>query len=521
MRTRLKVRTARLKVRRAVILLVMLVTLGALFGGVAGASPATDGLCRMFLGPSCTGATAVAKGAEWLSDAAGGVFHGFTPQGVVEEWASSAARSSAELLAETQQNMILAGQPDFTSSWWLTRYAVTFGIGIVAMAIVITIVTGKLAGGGPEAVQLAKQTGLSAPLYVPLMAVAPAAVDIFVQMIYALSGWFGQQATADTGTAVEGYVRLLADMPDPNALAGGALFMLVVAGVTFLAALLAMIETTVAAFGAQLIMLLIPIAAAIGLYPPARQRLSQLAGILLGLLLTPVMLFLAWWLVWGATASLVTGESENNALRMMLFVAVASMVAVSAPAVLGLLGPAVGTSLTNAASHRLRTNTRDVQRETQSGSQQISRMSAARSSSAQASSAAMPGTGSGATESATAAGGKTAADTTNRTASAATTGSKVASTGPAAAATAGATAAQKGAEHVQHSAERAGQPQNADQDQNAEPAAATSGSGAAAAGRRADPPADLPVNDGPREASPSQQSAPQHTERSQPSEGQQ
>ncbi len=385
------------RVPRGLLLASLLVLLSLATSGIAIAQP-QNGLCsNALIGRVCETGQAFSDAAQSLGGRAQDVFQGFTPQGIVEEWASSVAKSSAEVLAQAQQSMILAGQPDFTAGWWVTRYAVTFGIGIVVMAVTITVVFGRLAGSGVDGTQLAKQTGLSAPLYVPIMALAPAALDIVVQMIYQLAAWFGEQATADIGTAVESYVGVLERMPDANSLPGGAVLLLLVSGVTFLAALLAVVETTVATFGAQLIMLLLPIVAAIGIYPPARRRLWQLTGVLFGLLLTPVLLFLAWWVVWGAAASLFTRDDGGTSpWSTMLFVAVGSLVAVSSPAVLGMLGPAVGTSLAGSSSSRLRSNTSDARRTGQSAARSISQKSAARSSSASAGGgAAVAKTGAG------------------------------------------------------------------------------------------------------------------------------
>lgn len=372
--------TVRGRLLRRVLALAVLTGLGVLSTATAASADVIPGgavggaACgALFSQALCSGAQMASNFApQGLQDAASHVFGSFMPSDPVSDWASSAGKSSAQALAQVQTSMIKMGQPHFLDSWWLTRYAVTFGIGLVIMAGTVTFLAARLSAHGPEGYRMLRQAGISASLYVPAMALLPAAADIVVQTIYALTGWFAQQTTSDSGTAIAAYVRVLNDMGDPNKFALGALGVFLFAGISFLAAVLAMIENATATFGAQLLMLMVPAIAAIAVYPPARKPLSRVGGIILGLLLTPVMLFLSYWTVWGAAASLMTGHAPDPPMTM-LFVAVGSLVAVSAPAVLGLLAPSMVSSLGghHGASQRLRQHATNARRGVTAGARKI------------------------------------------------------------------------------------------------------------------------------------------------------
>lgn len=371
------------RMRRALVLaavMIVVVGVGLAAATAATADPLSPGslLCDVvFPGPACAAGGMISELPQGVKDAAGDVFGSFMPNNPVDEWVKSTARSAAQALAHVQTSLVQTAQPRFLDSWWLGRYAVTFGIGIVVMAFTLTFLAARLSSQGPDGHRMLRQAGLSAPVYVPVMALAPAAVDIAVQMIYSLAGWLGQQATADTGTAVEGFVRVLNETEDPNNFPLGILGLLVLCLIAFLGALLAMIENGIATFGSQLLMLLVPIVAAAAIYPPARQRLWRVVGIILGLLLTPVMLFLAYWLVWGAAAAWMSGRAPDPTM-VMLFVAVGSLVAVSAPACLGMLTPAVASSLGGhqGASQRVRQHGTSARRGVTSGARSLTRLTA-------------------------------------------------------------------------------------------------------------------------------------------------
>lgn len=474
-------------VRRALALLAAAGLGLAATAGTASSAPGLpspggigSALCGAVFNPvACNAAGAVSDLPVSLGDAAGKVFGGFMPTNTVDEWVKSAVKSAAQALAQVQTSMIKMGQPHFLDSWWLTRYAVTFGIGLVVMAVTLTVLASRLSSqGGPEGYQMLRQAGLSATLYVPVMAVAPAAIDIVVQMIYALAGWLGQQTTADTGTSIEQFVRVLNDMHDPNNFALGELGLLVFALVAFFGAVLAMLENGIASFGAQLLMLLVPVVAAIAVYPPARRRLSHVVGIILGLLLTPVMLFLAYWVVWGAAAATMTGRTPDP-MMVMLFVAVGSLVSISAPAVLGMLGPAMTSSLGGhpGASQRVRQQGTSARRGATSGARTLDRMAARRGGGSGGSTGGAARGASAGSTSGTASTTKAATGTSSAGAGGAAAGA-AAGAGTAGVATAVSTAQQTG-QAVHSSAARAGSGHTG--------GGATSGSSPAGTGASAQP----------------------------------
>jgi hypothetical protein len=293
--------------------------------------------------PGAAAANEVVNRAGDVVEMASGVLEAYNPKNLIEAWAVAAAQSSAEFLAKIQEMLLELSQPDFTSGWFTKQYGVTFGIGMVLMVFAMMAAITRVGRGGPEALAVLRDSSISAVLYVPAVLVTPFLLSTLSEAAYALAAWFGQDATANASSAVQWYVQALAEMKNPaDGLVGGVLSLLLLAGMTFLAGLLSLIELTIASYGQYIVTLLLPAIGALAIYPPWRHLARRLLGLLAGLMLTPVVLFLAFWVMWGAAAGL--GQLQPGADRFtgMLMVAVAAVVAALAPLALGHFLPMFG-----------------------------------------------------------------------------------------------------------------------------------------------------------------------------------
>ena len=261
----------------------------------------------------------------------------FNPANMIEEWAKTIGESSASLLSQMQKIMLTASQPNLANKWFNAQYLAMLGIGIVLAAFALVRATAAMAHGGPEAVLLARSVFNATALYIPVVACAPLVIDTLVQIVYGLAQWFGGKASATGGDAITAYLTTLAGLEDPSdSLVGGVLSLLVVAGATFLAALVGLFELMVATLGVYLLTLLLPPLVALGVYPPWRNKAWGVAGALVGVAFVPPVLFLAYWTVWGAFDEFATKDlGPMESLGTLAFVCVATLAAVLSPLVVG------------------------------------------------------------------------------------------------------------------------------------------------------------------------------------------
>lgn len=263
----------------------------------------------------------------------------FNPANMIEEWAKTIGESSASLLSQMQKIMLSASKPNLANKWFNAEYLVMLGLGIILAAFALVRATAALARGGPEAVLLARSVFNATVLYIPVVACAPLVIDTLVQITYGLAQWFGVKASASGGDAITAYLTTLANLDDPSdTLVGGVLSLLVIAGATFLGALVGLFELMVATLGVYLLTLLLPPLIALGVYPPWRNKAWGVAGALVGVAFVPPVLFLAYWTVWGAFEEFGgTKLGTMESLGTLAFVCVATLAAVLAPLVVGYL----------------------------------------------------------------------------------------------------------------------------------------------------------------------------------------
>lgn len=263
----------------------------------------------------------------------------FNPANMIEEWAKTIGESSASLLSQMQKIMLSASQPNLANKWFNAEYLVMLGLGIILAAFALVRATAALARGGPEAVLLARSVFNATVLYIPVVACAPLVIDTLVQITYGLAQWFGGKASTSGGDAITAYLTTLAQLDDPaDSLVGGVLSLLVIAGATFLGALVGLFELMIATLGVYLLTLLLPPLIALGVYPPWRSKAWGVAGALVGVAFVPPVLFLAYWTVWGAFEEFAGKDlGTMESLGTLAFVCVATLAAVLAPLVVGYL----------------------------------------------------------------------------------------------------------------------------------------------------------------------------------------
>ena len=278
------------------------------------------------------------SGLETLKEAA--TMAGFNPANMIEEWAKTIGESSMSLLQQMQKIMLTASTPDLANTWFNGQYLVMLGLGIILAAFALVRATVAMARGGPDAVLLARSVFNATVLYLPIVACLPLAIDTLVQIVYGLAKFFGTKASTTGGDAITAYLTTLGDpkFDAGTSLVGGVMSLLVIAGATFLGALIGLFELMISTLGVYLLTLLLPPLIALGVYPPWRTKAWGVGGALVGVAFVPPVLFLAYWTVWGAFAEFAAQDlGAMESLATLAFVCVATLAAVLSPLVVGYL----------------------------------------------------------------------------------------------------------------------------------------------------------------------------------------
>lgn len=289
--------------------------------------------------PGVGAVVAGANSAAGLADSAAKTLEKFNPANIPETWAKAAARSSADVLAGTQSVMLELSHPNLKQQWFSRQYAVVWGIGLVLMAFSLVFTGAKLAQGGPDAADALRSAGVRATSFMPVCTIMPALVALLVALSYELAGWFGHQATGEAQTAIHWYVKSLASMQGMDGILGGAMSLLVVAGLVFLGAFVGMFELQVAQYGIYVVTLLMPALLGISVYPPARKAAVRVAAVLGGFLLAPVVMFFCYWVSWSVVGGVKDATTPMAVLNGSITVAVSAWAAVSVPVILWFVVP--------------------------------------------------------------------------------------------------------------------------------------------------------------------------------------
>jgi hypothetical protein len=323
-------------------------------------------LCSMFPEGSsqrtaCETAAAVGKDIAFPgSGLASQVFRDFTPTGIIEDWATGLAQGSASMLEGMQLMLLGATMPDLSDPWFRSAYAITFGLGLVATAFALLGAASQMAAGGdptrrPDVIETVRSAGLRMGLFVPMVVLLPFLVSMLSNLSYRMAATFGAEANKDASNAIEWYVTTLANAGSPDEVViGGALGLMFMSGVVFIAAFTALVELTIAEFGLYLVLLIMPVLLALGVNPKWRRGASMAGGALAGILLVPVLIFFSFWVLWGMVAIPQAEDAgPMEVFRGLLLIGAGALLAVAVPVLIGVLLPYLatgGNELSSAAS---------------------------------------------------------------------------------------------------------------------------------------------------------------------------
>ncbi len=265
-------------------------------------------------------------------DAVTGFFSKWNPANLPEIWAKSAGESAGDFLAKVGSTTSDLAKPDLTAGFWLRQYAISEGLALIALAFLLLFVTARMSNArGPDTVMLMRTVGFRLQFVVPAMLLGPAVLGMFVNLAYGLADGYSKAGSAEAGDAIRVYQEKLVDVAGPQGFVGGALSMLLVFGATAVLGLFVYLELLISGYGVYLAGLLIPFALVFYVYPPAKQLLAKLSGILVGLLLVPPLTFLAFNLLWGMVKGVAEADGPEATFQTAVYVLVAMLATAAFP----------------------------------------------------------------------------------------------------------------------------------------------------------------------------------------------
>lgn len=275
---------------------------------------------------------------SWLNcpkkpiEAVTGFFSKWNPANLPEIWAKSAGESAGDFLAKVGSTTSDLAKPDLTAGFWLRQYAISEGLALIALAFLLMFVTARMSNArGPDTVMLMRTVGFRLQFVVPAMLLGPAVLGMLVNLAYGLADGYSKAGSTEASDAIRVYQEKLVDLAGPQGFVGGALSMLLLFGATAILGLFVYLELLISGYGVYLAGLLIPFALVFYVYPPAKQLLARLSGILVGLLLVPPLTFLAFNLLWGMVKGIAEADGPEATFQTAVYVLVAMLATAAFP----------------------------------------------------------------------------------------------------------------------------------------------------------------------------------------------
>ena len=259
-----------------------------------------------------------------------------------EEWAQGTAEGTGKIAGTLKESYQTPTKVALSSNT-IVAYAFTWAIGMVILAIALMVSVARAARTTPQSRAEATIQAQKVLLYYPGMMMIPAVVKLAVDTAMGVA----EGITAQSGASFSGFLDSFGSVmtQDPLSLVtgvlGGGVAALLLLLPTLLFMLMWLVMDIAAQFGAQLLMILLPITFALGMFPNAFKRWSGRAtGFLLGCILTPVVTRFVFWVMWSIAGDMLQNVSQNI-FHALLIIFVVITIGTSAPIGLAYVMPMV------------------------------------------------------------------------------------------------------------------------------------------------------------------------------------
>lgn len=286
-----------------------------------------------------------------------------------EEWAGDAADSASELSKVAADRY---GRDPGSRDGFVATFALTFAMGLMIFAVMLILLIARAsrAGVSTDARRELMESIPRVLLYVPVMFAVPGLVHIVSSWSHDMGEAFAQQSGVSFGRfltqAGEGFmdVNLLS-------LLGKAFLALVLLIAYVFSLLVWLLEDLVAEYALWLLAALIPIAAAMSLWPTNRRMWWRIVGVVVGCALVPTVTRFAFWAMFQMQGDVLASGITIMALLQGIVVVV---LATSMPVVLGFVMPAVmpnGASASDGAAGNWQGHASSAGQQSKSGLQRL------------------------------------------------------------------------------------------------------------------------------------------------------
>lgn len=253
-----------------------------------------------------------------------------------EEWAGDAADSASELSKVAAERY---GRGNANHAGFVQTFALTFAIGLLIFAVMLILLIARAskAGVSTDVRREMMETIPRVLLYVPLMLAVPG----FVHIIQSLSHDLGEGFAAQSGASFGRFLTQASDgFMDVNLLSLlGKAFLALVLLIAFLFSLVVwLLEDMVAEYALWMLTALIPIAAAMSLWPSNRRMFWRIVGVVVGCALVPTVTRFAFWAMFQMQGDVL--ESGMSVMALIQAIVIL-MLSISMPVVLSFVMPAV------------------------------------------------------------------------------------------------------------------------------------------------------------------------------------
>lgn len=254
-----------------------------------------------------------------------------------EEWGTSAAESASELSELAAERYMRSA--DQGTARLLSTYSMSFGIGLVIFAVVMILMLARASRGGRSAEDRAAFLDALPRmlLYVPLMIAIPAMVSFVGGLTQAMGESLAQASGASFGVFMLDAAVAFRDVGILDLL-GRAFLALILLIVYQLSMLLWLLEDLVAEYALWILTALIPIAAALSLWPSNRRMFWRIVGVVIGCALVPTVTRFGFWVMFQMIGDRL---AQGMDLMAMLSVLVVIILSTSMPVIFAFVMPAI------------------------------------------------------------------------------------------------------------------------------------------------------------------------------------
>lgn len=150
-----------------------------------GAQKAFD--AALAINPVVQGATRAVSVVKFVAD----------PTGGLDDLANKTKESSVDLAGRVLPAVVKSSQADLNQSWWLTRYAASAGLGVLAMGLCLLVMCAQTAQGKMSGDDFGQALLARAPLALLMILLAPGAGQILLGLAQSLALGLADDAGAD------------------------------------------------------------------------------------------------------------------------------------------------------------------------------------------------------------------------------------------------------------------------------------------------------------------------------------